>query len=257
MRSLFWLLGMLLASPLLHAEVLLTVAYEDKTQFPYYMGEGSAIPPRPGAAVELVRLLEWEIPELRVELRRYPWARCLSALENGEVDAIFNASFKPERMKLGAYPFRDGAVDTSRRLTTMAYSLYSTRGNVMQWNGVSFDHPEGVIGTPRGYSIVGDLKALGVRIEEANTSLQNLKKLLSNRVDMVALQDVTGDFLLARHPVEFRAVKKIAPPLDNKPYYLMISHQFRDKHPQLAEDIWDAVARLREDKLDALMRRYF
>lgn len=257
MRSPLWLLGLLLASPVLHAEVLFTVAYEDKTQFPYYIGEGSAIPPRPGAAVELVLLLEQEVPGLKVELRRYPWKRCLSALEGGEVDGIFNASFKPERMQLGAYPWKDGGVDTTRRLTTITYALYSIRGNTMQWDGSSFGNHDGVIGAPLGYSIVGDLKQLGVTVEEASSSEQNLRKLLSDRVAMVALQDVTGDFLLARHPVEFQTVRKIDPPLDIKPYYLMISYQFKNRHPQLAEDIWNAVARLREERLEALMRRYF
>ena len=257
MKSALLLCSMLVASPLLHAEVLFTVAYEDKTQFPYYIGEGPIIPPLPGAAVELIQLLEQEVPGLKVELRRFPWKRCLSALGAGEVDGIFNASHKEERTALGAYPWKDGAVDTTRRLTTMTYSLYSTQGNAMQWDGVSFGNPDGVIGAPLGYSIVGDLKQLGVSVEEASSSVQNLQKLVSKRVTAVALQDVTGDFLLASHPLEFRTVKKITPPLDTKPYYLMISYQFRDKHPQLAEDIWNAVARLREEKLDALMLRYF
>lgn len=257
MKLWVWLFGMLIASPVLHAEVLFTVAYEDKTQFPYYVGEGSDIPPRPGAAVELIRLLEHEVSGLKVELRRLPWARCLADLEAGAVDGIFNASFKTERTKLGAYPWRNGEVDISRRLTTITYALYSTQGNVMQWNGTSFGNPLGVIGAPRGYSIVDDLRKMGVVVEEANSSLQNLHKLMSKRVGMVALQVVTGDFLLARHATEFSTVSRITPPLDIKPYYLMVSLQFQKKHPQITEDIWNAVARLRENKLNALMERYF
>ena len=48
-----------------HAETVLHVAYEDKTQFPYYMGDTEKVLVNPGAAVELVKLVEERIPGLR------------------------------------------------------------------------------------------------------------------------------------------------------------------------------------------------
>lgn len=46
----------------LFADTLLRVAYENKTQFPYYMGDTSKVLAKPGAAVELVKLLEEQVP---------------------------------------------------------------------------------------------------------------------------------------------------------------------------------------------------
>ncbi len=239
------------------AETILRVAYEDKVQFPYYMGDGATIPEdKPGSAVELVQLLETKIPDLRVELKRFPWKRCLSNLKDGQVDATFNASYKKERLAMGAYPEKDGNVDTARRLTTISYSIYTTKQAEFVWDGKSFLNLDGKIGAPTGYSIVGDLKKMGVDVAETGSTEANLKKVLAGRVAGAALQDVTGDFYV-RSKKEFNDLVKVTPPLKTKPYYLMISHQFKQANPELAEKIWDAIAELRESNLTQLSEKYF
>lgn len=57
------------------AETIAHVAYEDKTQFPYYMGDTQRVLEKPGAAVELVKLLEDRVPGLRIKFSRDPWKR--------------------------------------------------------------------------------------------------------------------------------------------------------------------------------------
>lgn len=253
----FLLAIFLTSSQLVTAETVFTVAYEDKVQFPYYMGEGSKVlEQKPGAAVELIQLLEAKVDGLKVQLKRYPWQRCLENLKSGEVDGAFNASFKEKRMEMGAYPWKDGKVDPSRRLTTIAYSIYTTEDNGFTWDGSAFSNLDGKIGAPRGYSIVGDLEKLGVQVVEANSTEANLKKLMSKRIKGAALQDVTGDYFV-RSKNEFSSVKKLTPALKTKPYYLMISHQFKNKNPELAEKIWAAVADLRETQLTSLADKYF
>ncbi len=239
------------------AEITFTVAYENKVQFPYYMGEtAKVLAEKPGAAVELVKLIESKVPGIKVELKRYPWKRCLSELEQGNASGAFNASYKEKRLKFGAYPLKDGSVDTSRRLTTIAYSFYKKKGTDFSWDGKKASGKIKSIGAPRGYSIVGDLKKLGLKVTEANSTEANLKKLLAGRVSAVALQEVTGDYFL-KESAQFNDLEKVQPPLKTKPYYLMISNQFKAKHPKVAEQIWDAVAELREQKLQGLTEKYF
>ena len=259
MRSkIILLLGLFTFVPLSLAETIFTVSYEDKVQFPYYMGEGSSVlEDKPGAAVELVKLLETKIPDFRVEFKRFPWKRCLASLEKGSVDAAFNASFKEKRMQMGAYPWKDKQVDTSRRLTTISYSIYAPKNRSFVWDGKQFSNLNGAIGAPAGYSIIGDLEKLGVKVAEAKSTEANLKKVLAGRIDGAALQDVTGDYFLKAKNDLFGGISKVEPPLKTKPYYLMISHQFIAKNPKLAEQIWDAIAELREEKLSALSEKYF
>ena len=239
------------------AETVFTVAYENKTQLPYYIGESSSVlPDKPGAAVELRRRLESSVPGLKVVLKRYPWKRCLSELEKGNVDGIFNASFKEKRLQFGNYPWKDGAVDTDRRLTTISYSFYRTKDSAFSWDGENVTGVIKSIGAPRGYSIVGDLKKKGLDVSEANSSESNLMKLVHGRVSAIALQTVTGDYFL-KTDTRFANIQKIEPPLKTKPYYLMISRQFGKANPELSEKIWDSVSTLREQALPVLTEKYF
>jgi len=254
-RSVFLIL--LLSIPFFaQAKTVFTVAYEDKIQFPYYMGESlEVLVDKPGTAVELVKLIESRVPGVKVEFKRCPWKRCLLEIAQGNVDALFNASFKESRLKLGAYPWKAGSVDVDRRLTTIAYHFYKQKGSEFSWDGTNVSGSP-IIGAPRGYSIVGDLKELGLEVSEAHSTEANLKKLLASRVSAVALQEVTGDYFL-KGSSEFERLEKVYPPIKTKPYYLMISNQFKEKNIKLANKIWDAVATLREGRLQDITRKYF
>jgi polar amino acid transport system substrate-binding protein len=243
------------ASPVV-AETVLHVAYEDKTQFPYYMGDTERVLEKPGAAVELVKLLEERVPGLRIQFSRYPWKRCLAMLETGQVDGIFNASYNPERARIGEYPWKSGQVDPSRRLTTISYHLYALPDADLGWNGEAFEDPDLEIGAPLGYSIVKDLEHLGVSVMRVRSSRQSLQLLIAGRVHAVALQSVTADFLLSRNADPLPGIVRIDPPLKTKPYYLILSQEFKAANPELAEQIWNAIGELREEKLEALAQPY-
>lgn len=262
MNALHRLIGYLLllaAMPIWADDVLtLTFAYEDKAQPPYYLGEGSAVPATaPGVAVEIVRQLEKRIPQVKVRVERFPWKRCLDQLTSGAVDGIFNASFQEARLAIGTYPMKGGSADPSRRLTTIAYSLYTLGNSPLGWDGTRFANAENVtFGAPLGYSIVKDLRAMKVEIAEAISSETLLKQLVARRIDAAVMQDVTADALIASNPAEFGAIRKHEIPIASKPYYLMLSRQFVARHPALAEQIWKEIAAMRESVLPVLAKQY-
>lgn len=237
-------------------DVELTIAFEDKEQPPYYLGEGKDLADKPGLAVEMVKLLEERIPGLKIKFERYPWARCLYKLETGEVDGIFNASFKEERMKLGLYPWKDGKVDTSRRLTTISYNFYTYKESGFSWDGKNAKGVTTPIGAPRGYSIVGDIQKLGLKTEEANSSINNLQKLAAKRLVAIALQSVTGDAILNSNSQAYGNLLRVDPPLKTKPYYLMLSHSLKERDAELTEKIWDEIRNIREESFDSLATKY-
>lgn len=256
-RIVFGLLLIWLSSTVAGAETISFLAgYEDKEQPPYYMGMGQdVLAINPGVSVEIVKLLEQHIPGLKVAFVRMPWKRCLSELQTGSTDGAFNASFKPERLEMGVYPMKNGEVDTSRRLTTISYSLYKMKNAALSWDGLKFINLTGMLGAPLGYSIVDDLRKLGAQVDEASGTRQNFEKLLKGRVQGVAAQDVTGDALLAQNPA-FKDIVKVEVPIVTKPYYLMISKQFVAKNPRLAETIWDTIGMLREKELNNIAAKY-
>jgi len=236
--------------------VVLELAYEDREQYPYYVGGGANTPEsKPGVAVEMLRMLEQKIPGLEVRFTRMPWPRCLASLKGGQVHGIFNASYRRDREALGRYPKRGGVADSYRRITEISYSLYVREGEDIGWTGDPRDRLRGVIGAPRGYSVVGDLRAMGASVEESPWTENDFQKLLTHRLDAVAAQTVTGDSLLGETD-RYSGVVRLEPPLRVKPYYLMLSHQFVVEHPLLAEQIWDSIAEIRLEHYQRLLTEY-
>jgi len=239
------------------AETIFKVAFENKVQFPYYMGQSSKVlADKPGAAVELIKLIESKVPGIKIELVRYPWTRCLKELNDGNIDAVFNASFEEERLKIGAYPWKADSVDTDRKLTTIAYHFYKLKRSDFAWDGKVVSGKSSSIGAPTGYSIVEHLKKIGLKVNESSSTQSNMKKLISGRVSAIALQEINGDYLIKTLD-EFSNLEKVEPPIITKPYYLMISNQFKGKNPKITEKIWDAVASLRDESLNNITEKYF
>jgi len=238
--------------------VTLTFAYENLEQPPFYMGNSEHIPKnKPGVSVDIVKLLPQYIPNLVVKLKRMPWTRCKVNLKNGAVDGIFNASFKASRLAIGNYPWQNDSPDTTRRITTIAYSFYKLKESQFNWDGEKTYYLNKGVGAPRGYSIVSDLKQLGIGVDESNSSESVFNKLINGWVDAAAVQGVSGDALLRAHPDKFGRIVRIDPPIKTKSYYLMLSHQFVNKHPVLAEKIWNTIRLIRQTRFDELSAKYF
>ena len=243
--------------------VEMRIAYEDNEQPPYIYGNSAAIPEKPGLSVEMIHMLPEKIPGLEIKLVRMPWLRCIVELENNEVDGIFNASYKKERLRIGRYPTVDGTpdgpVDVDSRIAGMTYSFYVLRKNVgsFQWDGVHFDtiRNTGTIGTPLGYSIAGDLREQGVAVDESGGPETNLAKLAGGRFVAAALLEATVEGLIRSNAL-YSEIVKVNPPLETKPYYLMLSRAFVEEHPELSRRIWGALREIRDTKTAEILTRY-
>jgi polar amino acid transport system substrate-binding protein len=242
--------------------VELTFAYEDKEQPPYYMGDSLLVlDDKPGVSVEIVKKVAEMIDGLEINLVRCPWKRCLYNLQKNTVDGVFNASYKQTRLDLGWYPttngLLDGPVDTARRLTYISYSFYALKDSNVEWDGQTIKNIKGrTIGAPFGYSVVGDLRKKGFIVDESLSTKSNLERLILRRVDAVALQGVTADSLINSNAETFANIRKMQPAFITKAYYLMLSHEFVQNQPKMAQQIWDAIKVIRETEFDEIVSKY-
>jgi polar amino acid transport system substrate-binding protein len=242
--------------------VELTFAYEDKEQPPYYMGNSLLVPEYyPGVSVDIMKRVGEMIDGLDVKLVRCPWKRCLYSLKNNHISGVFNASYKQSRLDYGWYPTideeHDGSVDISKRITYLTYSFYKFKGSQVEWDGQTISNFQSrTVGAPFGYSIVSDLRKKGFTVDESPSTKSNLEKLLLKRVDLVALQDVTADSLIQSNSKIFVNIEKLKPAFITKAYYLMLSHNFVEKHPRIAQQIWDTIKIIRETEFDKIASKY-
>ena len=215
--------------------------YEDKPLLPYYAGEGKLIPDEyPGVSIEILRILDSEIPEIALSFRREPWKRCLAMLKSGDISGVIG-SYKKSRHEIAVYPMKDGNPDYSRAFETTEYCLYSKKQNSLNWNGSTFNNIQYLpVAVPLGYSILSLFKKHKIDVIEVNSSDQGMLLLNSNRVSGTATLCKPGDKILAKNP-QYREIKRGEIPLKVKGSYLLISHQFYDQYPALSQDLWDKI----------------
>lgn len=175
-----------------------------------------------------------------VRFHPMPWARCLFKTSTGKMDGVVAASFRPERLRIGTYPMRDGRPDAERRLMHNQYLLYRRKGDrQVQWDGHQL-HINGMVGVQTGYSVATTLRSLGAMIHQ-NQRLPAplLDGLLNNHLRAVALTAGQGQRLLADNPAYAQHLEALPVPLENKDFYLVLSWQFQRQHPRLTEQLWE------------------
>lgn len=236
---------------------VLTLACEDKMDFPQVMGDGLELDgEKPGASVEFVRMLGKELG-LKVTIQRLPWKRALELeLKHGTIDGLFPVSYRKEREVFGVLPLKEGKPDEGRSMFVSSYFFYKRKDAPLSWDGRSLKHLQGPIGAPRGYSVVGDLRQLGYEVQESDDVRKDMKRLTSGWLGALAGLESAQDFLLEAHPGLGRDIVKVQPPISTKHYYLMLSHAFVERNPELAQRIWDTCRELREKAFPKLMRAY-
>ncbi|MGQ5521649.1 substrate-binding periplasmic protein [Chitinimonas sp. PSY-7] len=183
---------------------------------------------------------------VKVEIVLVPWARCLDDMRQGTMDGAFSSSFKQDRLAMGFYPGASDKPDMAKYLMMSGYSLYKLKGSNISYDGKTISNLTSAVGAQQGYSIIDQLKTMGVRVDDGTRGADdNLRKLMAGRLQVVALQTQEGDNSIAQ--AEFSGkVEKISPPLVEKPYFLMLSKQFYGKYTEFSNEIWDAVASVRE-----------
>lgn len=220
----------------------LSIVYSNQPSLPY-LAASAPDAPLPGLAVDIVRAA-LAANGCSASFARRPGKRVLAEMGAGMHAAALMLSYSPERGRAMVFPLASGELDARRRLARMTYYLYRPASSSIGWDGAVLFDVHGPVGINAGFSVGADLRPLGVRVEEASTTRQNLEKLQMGRLAAYAMHSDAVDPLLAAGLV--RGIEKLPVPLSTRDYYLAFSTGFYKNNPALAEQIWDSVAALRE-----------
>jgi len=239
-KNLLLILGFFFIFPIsaLKAEVFV-FATENEDSFPWISKKGT------GMDYFLVKTAMLNLGH-QLSIKPMPWRRCLKSLQINNIDGCFAGSYKKDRLAIGRYPIRDQQLDASRQLHSASYSLYVLNDSNITWDGQQFSTITGMVGAPAGFSIIDKLRKHKLVIHEAKTTHQLMGMLIRGRINAVAALTMQGDLVLANPPNLASKIKKLSIPLVDKPYFLLLSHELVQKHPQLAEAIWDEIKKVRE-----------
>ncbi|WP_163833447.1 substrate-binding periplasmic protein [Spartinivicinus ruber] len=227
------------------------VAIEDSGSFPIYREAASNYTGKhPGYFIEFLQAIARDL-NVNINIVRMPWKRCLISLQEGRINAVTTASYKPEREKSGRYPKKAGQLDVSRRFNTSSYFLYAVKDLLVKWDGNILENKSNLsVGAQRGFSIVADLNNLGVKTTEVDNPESGFIMLLNNRLSALAVHENVGQVYVRK----YNNIKQLSPPLKTKPYFLIISHQFYSKYPEFSEEIWNTVEKLRNSSQIATIK---
>ncbi|MBB5020193.1 polar amino acid transport system substrate-binding protein [Chitinivorax tropicus] len=201
---------------------------------------------KPGLSIIMMQMVEKKLGT-KLDIQPLPWKRCMEEVKQGNMDGLFKISFKADRLEMGHYPMVGDKPDNSKRMLDDSYSFYRLKGNPVDWDGKTLKHADAGVGAQSGFSVVDQLKGMGLKVDDGTrVADDNLRKVLSGRLAAVALQTQEGDASIASQPEFNGKLERFGPPLVEKPYFLMLSKSFVAKQGELAKQIWDAVAAVRE-----------
>ncbi len=238
LRSLPGFLLLCLAGPALATETLV-FCLEKSDVRPWRTQEGG------GLNIELLNRVAQRLG-IRFEYAGMPWKRCLAELKTSTVSGTIGASFKAERVDMGAYP--GGATpDINKRLNTDRYVILKKKGSRLEWDGKTFHHLDGPVGIQLGYSVGEPLRALGAQVDEgAQKPIELARKLAAGRLAAAAMLDGEVDAIFAAEPKLAVQLEEAPLPLVQKPYFLMFSYDFLNNRHDLALKIWNTIEDVRK-----------
>lgn len=248
----------LLALLVLHATAqadpcTIRLAYNEVSAPPYYLGDGGKTPPNPGPAIELVDLAASRLG-CKITWQRKPLKRIIRELQYNTIDATLALSHSKERTQFCVYPLKGELPDASLALWSLSYHFYVKRGSTLTWDGRQFNRKPTSVGANAGYSVVSDLARLGIAAEEAPGDLNNLGKLMHERIEAYAGQSLFVDQL--RDQAEFQGISKLEPAIVRKDYFLVFSHGYYAAFPDTVNKLWRLIPELKKSHGAALDKKY-
>ena len=223
---------LLFQSYLVQAEdaVPLRFCFEDKQLLPHYAGKGTQVANPPGSTIEQLQAALKNIPQLKLQLQRKPWLRCLQLLEQNRVDAIV-ANFSESRSSFVVYPMKpENTPDTERAMSRYGSCLVLRQNDDVGNRSIS----DLVFARPLGYLMPGYPEHATILPVESQQKAFELVQ--QGRVDATLTLCEANQMALSHDVAE--GLQIVYPPLHQATGYLVYSKVFYQNHANLASALW-------------------
>ena len=244
-KNIFILFGVILLPTILVAKTLeiSTIEYP-----PYEYTENGV---EKGIAVELVKEGFKRIKQ-PIELKFFPWARAIKAVQDGTTDALFTAYKKPERELFADYS-KEILLVQNVSLFVHKDSKISFDGNLASMNKYKF-------GLVRKFSYGPIFDAAReakkvTQIQLANTVEQNVQKLIKKRYD-IFVNDKYSAFNTFNKLGISNEIKELSPPVQSLNSHIIFSKKRNLAH--IRDKFDKALASMKKDgTYDQIIKNFF
>lgn len=239
--SLFFTLAILLESSSLASETrAFSACIDERPWVPFTSPDAR----NPGQMQVIVDAVAREL-RYSVQVVVLPWRRCLESVRSGKIDALIGAGDVPYTRELAEFPRIGNVTDTGRSLGKARIMLVKRQSSTVGWDGSRFIDLKRPVGVSMGTQIMlTTVKDAGAVADDGGkTDLQNIRKLLESRVDLMAAYEFDLKELLAKGFLN--KVEVLPVPLNEANYYLAFSKVYYARNAEAVEAIWNKIGTIR------------
>lgn len=143
----------------------------DENYPPYSYLEGNKIK---GIYPDILAIVDKNLKDFKIILKPVPWSRALKMIESGEADYITDVWYRPNDR-----PYLNYSVPVINEEIV----IVSKSEDIKKWPN---DFKGKKIGINRGFAVFSSEEKKLIKLEEANFTEDNIKKILSGRIDFFA-----------------------------------------------------------------------
>jgi len=233
------LLAMMLLPVSAHA-LTMRLCVDERSHLPFITPAGD------GTAGLLIRSAAREVG-IQVEFYGAPITRCREEIRAGVSDGFPTAPYTVSLLPFMSFPMNRLEPDAERAVMLARAMVFRRHGSQAGWDGKRFTKLEMPALVPFGAVMLVDrLQSMQVPVDDKGKTLDaNFDKLLAGRGDVAIGAEYSGYALMA-DPRYAGKVEAVPAAFSEEPYYLALSKRFRDTNPDSAEQLWNAIGRIRK-----------
>jgi len=190
------------------------------TEYPPYSGEGLVH----GGLINQIVTEAYEAVGYKVNVHFFPWSRAARMTREGDLDGLAQVWKRAVRNSWLLY---SDPVPSSNEVV-----FYKRKNAKIEFDSQNYlSLKPYTIGTGRGYANPPSFELVQkhLRIEEVTEDIQNLRKLVSGRIDLVIIDKLVGQYLLKTNmPAALDELTWIGTPLSIEENYVGISKKAAD-----------------------------
>lgn len=220
------------------------VCADNDNNFPLAASEQHS-PARPGILIEIIRQAA-AAENVALELIFAPWKRCNLLMLTGQTDAMLASANTPDRAGQSRFPSASEAYIWLAEYPLFVKKVHQPTAPSLQWDGERLSGPTKNIYAEPGLMVRDKLRQLGA-VVPPNIVLNNAPLMVARgRLDGFVTEVNIGWQLLANQNLQDE-LETLPVPVLQVPWYVPVSRQFYDSHPELVERLWQRIALVRRE----------
>lgn len=233
------------------------IGYPDQHRPPYWLGAGTDIPERPGAAAELVRQFAASAGCGAI-LKRLPSLRIAPALASGEIDFAPMDSSAPDAAHIVFPRDRNNQLDASRAIP-LYIVVYVRSDDRLAREAEPLKYFQGrLVGITLGSGYRHRMQQAGIRVDSGAVDIaRNLEKLKLQRIDGFAVAVTSPGDMDAYISEKYQGrIARISQPLFSDHLWLAASEHYYQSHRGQVDTMWNWLGVSGRKAIAALLALY-